>query len=183
MTCAAARLESALEQWLLSFFASAAAGWAWEVCLVGCATGQWVNRGVLHGPWLPVYGVGGVLFLLLGKALPQNRGLAVCLCALSGGAVEYGTALLLENWFHRKWWDYAGWTGSIQGRVCLWSVAGFAAAGWLALRLGPGLERRLARCAPGARRRVCRGLSVLFAADWTASMFWPNVGAGVAFPI
>ena len=55
------RREAALEEWLLLFLFFSAAGWIWEVLLTACATGMWVNRGMLHGPWLPVYGVGGVL--------------------------------------------------------------------------------------------------------------------------
>ena len=53
------RKEAALDVWLLLFFLFSAAGWLWEILLTVFTTGRWVNRGMLHGPWLPVYGVGG----------------------------------------------------------------------------------------------------------------------------
>ena len=62
---AAERRRDPLETPLLLFFILSGAGWLWEVAFVGLSTGVLVNRGFLHGPWLPVYGVGGLLFLLL----------------------------------------------------------------------------------------------------------------------
>ena len=39
-------------------------GWSWEVALHFMQTGQFANRGTLHGPWLPIYGAGGVIVLI-----------------------------------------------------------------------------------------------------------------------
>ena len=61
MEQSAAYRTTALENWLLRFYLFAAIGWLWEVLLTAFVTGAWVNRGLLHGPWLPVYGIGGVL--------------------------------------------------------------------------------------------------------------------------
>ena len=61
--------QRALERQLLLFFLFSAAGWVWEVALGVVTTGQVINRGFLRGPWLPVYGVGGVLLLGLLKDL------------------------------------------------------------------------------------------------------------------
>ena len=58
---------------LTFFFAASVCGWLWEVIVF------WVQhsveysfwelalsyRGVLHGPWAPIYGVGAVLMVLL----------------------------------------------------------------------------------------------------------------------
>ena len=111
------RREAALEEWLLLFLFFSAAGWIWEVLLTACATGMWVNRGMLHGPWLPVYGVGGVLITAaLGRL--RRQWLVLPLGALAGGAVEYGTSLALEFRFRQRWWDYTGQPGNILGQVC-----------------------------------------------------------------
>ena len=107
---ASSRRTAALEEWLLLFFACSAAGWLWEVLLTAAAAGRWVNRGLLHGPWLPVYGVGGVLLSAALRGLRRRPAAALVLGALLGGAVEYGAALILEQWYHRRWWDYTGWT-------------------------------------------------------------------------
>lgn len=180
---AAVRREAVLEEWLLCFYIFSAAGWLWEVLLTAFTTGGWVNRGLLHGPWLPVYGAGGVLLTAL---LPRPRRLRASpflLGALLGGAVEYGTALILENWYRRRWWDYTGWPGSVQGRVCLASVAAFAIAGWLASRLGPTLVRHLAGLRAHTRTLLCRAVSLVFAMDWALSLLYPNTGAGITSPL
>ena len=175
--------QRALERQLLLFFLFSAAGWVWEVALGVVTTGQVINRGFLRGPWLPVYGVGGVLLLGLLKDLRGRPALLIPAGALVGGAVEYSAALLLEGLFRRRWWDYTGWTGSIQGRVCLASLAGFALAGWLASRWGEPLLRRFSRIPPAVRRLLCRNVGVLFALDWALSLLRPNAGAGVAGPL
>ena len=180
---ASSRRTAALEEWLLLFFACSAAGWLWEVLLTAAAAGRWVNRGLLHGPWLPVYGVGGVLLSAALRGLRRRPAAALVLGALLGGAVEYGAALILEQWYHRRWWDYTGWTGSIRGRVCLASLTGFALAGWLASRWGEPLLRRFSRMSPGVRGLLCRGVGALYAADWALSLLYPNTGPGIAGPL
>ena len=176
--------QRALERQLLLFFLFSAAGWVWEVALGVVTTGQVINRGFLRGPWLPVYGVGGVLLLGLLKDLRGRPALLIPAGALGGGAVEYSAALLLEGLFRRRWWDYTGWAGSLEGRVCLASAVAVGLAGWLVVeRAGPALERYLARLPAGARRTCCRCLSALFALDWTAALLIPHTGPGVTFPL
>ena len=67
---AAVRKDDPLELPLLLFFTLSAAGWLWEVLFTGLSTGRLVNRGFFYGPWLPVYGVGGLLMLLLLSVWP-----------------------------------------------------------------------------------------------------------------
>lgn len=177
------RRRDGLEKPLLLFFLFAAAGWLWEVLFVAVSAGELVNRGFLHGPWLPVYGAGGMLFLLLPDRLRERDGALFLLCALLGGALEYGTSLWMEAVFHARWWDYAGWAGNLGGRVCLASAAAFGLTGWwLVRRAEPALWRALDRMPAGVRRRLCRWLCALFAADTAVSLLLPNRGAGVSFP-
>src|SRR5699024_6176991 len=50
---------------VLMFFIFSFIGWLWEVSLHLITDGEFVNRGVLQGPWLPIYGTGGMLILIL----------------------------------------------------------------------------------------------------------------------
>lgn len=180
---AASRRMAVLEGWLLLFFACSAAGWLWEVLLTVVTTGSWVNRGLLHGPWLPVYGVGGVLLAAALGRLRQRSAAALLLGALLGGAVEYSTTLVLERWYRRRWWDYTGWAGSIQGRVCLASLAAFALAGWMLPGLSGRLLQKISGLPAGVRTVLCRSVSLLFVLDWTLSLLHPNAGAGITCPL
>lgn len=47
------------------YLAISAGGWLWEMLIYLATRRQFVNRGFLHGPWLPVYGTGAVLLSLL----------------------------------------------------------------------------------------------------------------------
>ncbi|MCI8715575.1 MAG: hypothetical protein HFF66_07235 [Oscillospiraceae bacterium] len=59
----------------------------------------------------------------------------------------------------------------------------FGLAGWwLVRRAGPALCRALDRMPAGDRRRLCRCLCALFAADAAVSALLPNGGPGVSFP-
>lgn len=171
------RREAALEEWMLLFILFSIAGWMWEVLLTACTTGQWVNRGMLRGPWLPVYGTGGVFMLaILGRL--RQRWLALPLGALAGGTVEYGTALALELRFQQRWWDYSGQPGSLNGRICFVSLAGFALAGWVLAGFAPRLTRWVRRLK--GRTVVCRSACLLLTLDWAWSLLRPNVGAGIS---
>lgn len=167
---------------ILLFFLLSAAGWLWEVLFVRLSTGQAVNRGFFHGPWLPVYGAGGLLILLLLSRLRGAR--LMVFSALLGGGVEYGASLLLEWLFGARWWDYSAWPLDLNGRVCLGSLAAFAGAGWLLVRLlGPALAQGLARLPQPLRAGACRVLCALFALDAALSLVRPNIGVGISFPV
>ncbi len=178
MVNSVSRREAALEGWLLLFFLFSTAGWIWEVLLTVFCTGQWVNRGMLYGPWLPIYGVGGVLLAALTDRF-RLRWTAPVLGALAGGALEYGTALALEHRFQQRWWDYSGMPGSIHGRVCLASLLGFALAGGALVWLTPWLRARADGLDGGVRTALCRIISLLYALDWARALLLPNTGAGI----
>ena len=67
--------------------------------------GTFVNRGVLHGPWLPIYGTGGVLVLLTLYKLRDKPWLEFWATVVVCGVVEYFTAYYLETVYDRRWWD------------------------------------------------------------------------------
>ena len=75
----------------LSFF-----GWLWEVGMHLVSYGTFVNRGALHGPWLPIYGTGSVLILTLLYRLRRNPALEFIATIVVCGFLEYMTSLVME---------------------------------------------------------------------------------------
>ena len=57
-----------LTSYILLFFTFSIIGWMWEVILHLVNNGVFVNRGTMHGPWLPIYGWGGLIILILLKS-------------------------------------------------------------------------------------------------------------------
>lgn len=59
------------------FFTGSVCGYVWEVLIFLVKEGTFRNRGFLYGPWLPVYGIGAVLFSVIlspRELLPDSSG-------------------------------------------------------------------------------------------------------------
>lgn len=50
------RKKVSFDYYVLLFFLVSFFGWGWEVVLYLVREGRFVNRGILSGPWLPIYG-------------------------------------------------------------------------------------------------------------------------------
>ena len=118
-----------ISTYILFFFTFSFFGWAWEVFYHLLLDGTFVNRGTMLGPWLPIYGFGGIFILILLKPFREKHLLFLIGCIVISGIVEYSTAWFLETFKHMKWWDYTGYFLNIKGRVCLEGLFVFALGG------------------------------------------------------
>ena len=104
----------------LLFISFSFIGWASEVTYVGFfSTHKFINRGFLHGPICPIYGVGGILILSLPQIILKSWILLFVSSMILCTIVEYFASWILEKIFHMKWWDYSKYRFNIHGRVCL----------------------------------------------------------------
>ena len=116
-------------------------GWVYESIFCTIKNRQWENRGFLHGPIVPIYGVGALLASIVFSSLPveslqQASSLSIFLiCFLGSIVLEYFTSWALEKLFHAYWWDYSNVPLNIHGRVCLFASIGFGVAGILVVRV------------------------------------------------
>ncbi len=166
---------------VLMFFIFAFIGWIWEVSLFFVNEGRFVNRGMLHGPWLPIYGSGGLLILTLLYKLRKNSLVqffsAVVLC----GLVEYFTAFALEI-IHdgQKWWDYTGYFLNLHGRICAEGLLVFGLGGVAVVYLlAPLLDNLLKKANQKILAVIACILVIIFAADAVYSGAHPNTGEGI----
>lgn len=115
-------------------------GWIYESIYCTIRKHHWENRGFLHGPIVPIYGVGALLAsvvfsLLPFEALQHANNIQIFLISFFGSIVlEYTTSWALEKLFHAYWWDYSNCFCNIHGRVCLFASTGFGLAGILVVR-------------------------------------------------
>jgi len=164
----------------LIFFSFSIVGWIWEVSLHLIFEGNFVNRGSLLGPWLPIYGSGAVLILvflnrLRSKPLHEFAGI-IALC----GFVEYFTSAYLEKIHGMRWWDYTGYMLNLNGRICAEGLLVFGIGGMgIVYLLAPRFDSLLRRVP--RKLRVCLSilLLLLFAADLIYSASHPNTGVGI----
>lgn len=165
---------------VLMFFTFSGIGWLWEVGLHIVQDGMFFNRGFLTGPWLPIYGTGGVMILVFLKKWHSRPlvtfGLTILLC----GTVEYITGYFLETLFQVRWWNYSDMLLQIHGRVCLEGLLLFGTGGLFIIYFAaPRLDRYFSRLTRQQRAILCTVLIILFTIDLIRSFAAPNMGFGI----
>lgn len=165
---------------IMMFFLFSFSGWAWEVVFYLAQTGKIINRGVLHGPWLPIYGTGGLLILIFlhwARKRPVVHFFAtVVLC----GLVEYFTSYFLEVLYDKKWWDYTGYFLNINGRICAEGLFVFGVAGLMFIYvIAPLIDDRIRKIKKSVLVPIAVVLVILFAGDLVWSKIQPNTGDGI----
>lgn len=167
--------------YVLLFFSIAFVGWLWEVLLFFCTEHAFINRGVYRGPYLPVYGVGGILLCFFFRPLKRKRLLVFLLSALVCCVLEYFTGYFLELRWGLKWWDYSGHFLNLDGRVCLAGAILFGLGGMaLVCFFLPLYERIYAGISAKWRIALCLLLLLVFVLDATYCAVRPNTGEGIS---
>ena len=150
------KLEN-LKKYFLYFMMYSIIGWIYEVFLeVVIYRWGFSNRGVLFGPYCPVYGVGALLFILVVYPLIKNKNFKykICmipivfiLCMLSATLLELITSYLCEftmgSW---PWQTYSSYKYNFQARIALSPSIRFGLGGILFLYiLQPLFEKLLSK--------------------------------------
>lgn len=166
---------------LVCFFFMCFVGWIWEVSLSMISYGRFVNRGVLHGPWIPIYGFGCVLILLLLKRFRMRPKVEFSMAVLLCGCIEYFTGFFLELTHNgQKWWDYTGYFLNLHGRICAEGLLVFGIGGMAFVYvIAPLIDNWVKEHLNKRLSTACLVLLLLFGADVVYSHFEPNVGEGV----
>lgn len=126
-----------IETYFLLFITYAFFGWCIEAIDKSIRARRFVHRGFLIGPYLPIYGVGGLLVtVLLGKYADDPLALFL-LATITCGVLEYLTSFILEKIFHTRWWDYSDKPFNINGRVGLRTLVPLGLAGTAMVYISP----------------------------------------------
>lgn len=108
-----------MAQWLFFFYFYCFFGWCFESVYVSLKSKKPVNRGFMRGPFLPLYGSGAIMMLLVSMPF-QNNILLVYIAGCIGATVlEYVTGVTMEALFKVRYWDYSKNKFNFQGHVCL----------------------------------------------------------------
>lgn len=143
-----------LKKYYLYFMMYAVVGWLYEVFLeVVVYNWGFSNRGVLFGPYCPVYGVGALAFIFfvykIIKDKPLNKKLLMIpivflLCMGIATAIELVTSYICEffmgSW---PWQTYADYKYNFQARIALSPSIRFGIGGVVFLYLLQPLFEKL----------------------------------------
>ncbi len=165
---------------VLMFFIFSFIGWLWEVSLHLVTAGEFVNRGTMHGPWLPIYGTGGVLILTLLNRFRKKPLAEFIATVVMCGILEYFTSYFLEEMTGMRWWDYSGYFLNLHGRICAEGLLVFGVGGLsIVYVLAPLLDNAIQNVPEKKLAVICAVLILAFGADALYSQKHPNAGEGI----
>ncbi len=108
-------------QWLFFFYFYCFFGWCFESAYVSIKKRKPVNRGFMRGPFLPLYGTGGIMMLLVSMPFQDNVVLVYIAGCVGATVLEYVTGVVMEALFKVRYWDYSKNKFNFQGHICLGS--------------------------------------------------------------
>lgn len=112
-------MDYSFSMWLFFFYFYSFLGWVWETCYVSVLQTKWVNRGFMHGPFLPLYGSGAVIVLVTTLPFRDQAWLVYIVGMVSATILEYFTGVAMERLFHVRYWDYSSQILNLNGHICL----------------------------------------------------------------
>ena len=148
------------------------AGWIIEVIYRSWTRRGFVNPGFLHGPFVPIYGIGAVLVILFYRhvaAFPLP--LQFVIFGLMLSFIEYAAGEFFERVFHLTLWDYNDGRFNFRGKISLpFSLAWAGLALVLAHLLHPLAASAVRDIREAAAVRLSILAAVYFAADFSLSV-------------
>lgn len=168
-------------EYFLYFFTYSVIGWCYEVFLETVIY-RWgfSNRGVLFGPYCPVYGFGMLLFIFTIYRLIKGKPLKTRLimipvtiigCALVATAVELVTSYICEfftgSW---PWQTYADYNINFQARIALSPSIRFGLGGAMFLYLVQPLFENAVMKLGKLKLTIAALLAVIMALDFLVTV-------------
>lgn len=106
-------------QWLFFFYLYCFFGWCFESTYVSLKSRKLVNRGFMRGPFLPLYGSGAIMMLVVSAPFQDNLLLTYIAGVIGATALEYVTGVMMEALFKVRYWDYSNQPFNYKGHICL----------------------------------------------------------------
>ncbi len=110
-----------LLQWMLFFYIYCFFGWIIESTYVSVCTGNWVNRGFMRGPVIPVYGTGAVIVLFAVIPFRTSPILVFIVGTVAASILEFVTGFVMERIYKVRYWDYSDKPFNLCGYICLFN--------------------------------------------------------------
>lgn len=114
-------------QWMFFFFFYSFFGWCFESTYVSLKKRKLVNRGFMRGPFLPLYGTGAVMMLVVSRPFQDSLVLTYIAGVVGATVLEYVTGVGMEALFKVRYWDYSDQRFNYKGHICLSSSLAWGA--------------------------------------------------------
>lgn len=162
--------QYSIEEWLLLFYTYCFIGWCFESTYVSLRTRHWVNRGFMRGPFLPLYGSGAIMMLVVSRPFADNIWLTYIAGCIGATVLEFVTGVAMEKLFKIRYWDYSNQRFQFKGHVCLSSTIAW---GFLTILMTRVINEPIAavimRIPEGVQEILVIGLTAVIAWDFALS--------------
>ena len=111
-----------LIQWLFFFYFYCFFGWVFESTYVSVKSRKFVNRGFMRGPFLPIYGSGAIMMLVVSMPFQDNLILTYLAGCVGATVLEFVTGTVMEALFKVRYWYYSNQKFNYKGHICLGST-------------------------------------------------------------
>lgn len=159
-----------ITQWLFFFYFYCFFGWIFESTYVSIKSGKFVNRGFMRGPFLPIYGSGAIMMLVVSMPFQDYLVLTYFAGCVGATALELVTGIAMESLFKVRYWDYSNQRFNYKGHICLSSTIAW---GFLTILmtefLHKGVERLILAVPYGIVTALTAVVSVYIIVDFTLS--------------
>lgn len=165
------------------FFVYCVIGWIYEVIWEAAIGHGFVNRGFLHGFYLPIYGFGASILIFTLKNLMKKdiqigklkiTPLIVFLAILFiVSAVEFSASYVMELIFHKRWWDYSYDILNLNGRISLRNSSLLALGGMLFVY---GIQPILEKIFGKLKKATLDKIAILIISIMSIDFIWVIIG-------
>ena len=146
------------------------AGVLFETILCYCQRGYFESRkGLIYGPFNPVYGFGIVILVLILERYKKN--IAITLVGgIVGGIVEYTCSWVQEIFFGTTSWDYSDYFLNFDGRTSIYHMMWWGILSLLFMRfLYPTIKKIIFKIEEKKRLKISLIITIYFIADMLIS--------------
>ncbi|MBQ7918901.1 MAG: hypothetical protein IJ324_03025 [Lachnospiraceae bacterium] len=159
-----------LFQWILFFYFYCFFGWCFESAYVSICQKKLINRGFMRGPFLPLYGSGAIMMLVVSKPFERYIPLVYLAGCIGATGLEYVTGVVMEALFAVRYWDYSHKRFNYKGHICLSSTLAWGALTVLVTRyIHPLVERLVLQIPDKLEHVLTLGISVVVSGDFVLS--------------
>lgn len=157
-------------RFLMLFMIGSFLGCFYETILCFFQRGHFESRrGLIYGPFNPVYGIGFVIICLLLKREKKDHRLFLK-GFLFGGLIEYACSWIQEKIFHTSSWDYSKYYLNFDGRTSIYHMVCWGIATLLVMKyLYPKLIILINKVKQKYRLVVTIGITIFLILDITIS--------------
>lgn len=123
-------------KYFLIFVIGSVIGFIYETVLEYVQTGNLFSKQeLIFGPFTVVYGIGAVIFTVVGKKF-KNMSVIFLITAFFGGVLEFLYSFFQEKFFGTVSWDYSNAISNIDGRTTIlyaigWGILGVIYIKWI----------------------------------------------------